>query len=194
MSPDIQSPPASTPSPAPAVGPTRWQRIAAYRWLLVLAVGVFVLDQVTKAWVIATLDYPTYPGSREAITVIPGFFHLVHVRNAGAAWSLFSGMSMMLTVLAAATLVAIYAWRRHLGLRQRAVQLSFGLLCGGIAGNLLDRLLHDGHVIDFLDVHFGSYVYPTFNVADCGICVGVILYLWQTLRTPVEDKPDVETR
>ena len=55
--------------------------------------------------------------------------------------------------------------------------------CGGITGNLLDRLLH-GHVIDFIDLHFGSYVYPTFNIADSGICVGVILYLWQSLRAP----------
>ena len=61
--------------------------------------------------------------------------------------------------------------------------MAFGLLCGGILGNLVDRLLH-GHVIDFLDFHFGSYVYPTFNVADSGICVGVILYIWHSLRHP----------
>ena len=60
-------------------------------------------------------------------------------------------------------------------------QIGFGLLCGGIAGNLLDRLRF-GHVIDFVDLHFGSYIYPTFNVADAGICVGVVLYLWHSLR------------
>jgi signal peptidase II len=86
-------------------------------------------------------------------------------------------------LLAVATLVAIYAWRRQLGLRLLPVQISFGLLCGGITGNLLDRLLH-GHVIDFLDFHFGSYVYPTFNVADSGICVGVVIYLLHSLRQP----------
>ena len=46
------------------------------------------------------------------------------------------------------------------------------------------------HVIDFIDLHFGSYIYPTFNIADCGICVGVALYLWHSLRTPaVKAKP-----
>jgi len=48
---------------------------------------------------------------------------------------------------------------------------------------LCDRLLH-GHVIDFIDLHFGSYIYPTFNVADSGICVGVIAYLLKSLRSP----------
>ncbi len=102
--------------------------------------------------------------------------------NTGAAWSLFTGKSVILAVLAGATLVAIFLWRHALGLRDRISQISFGLLCGGIAGNLLDRLLH-GHVIDFLDLHIGTYIYPTFNVADSGICVGVCLYLWHSLRT-----------
>jgi signal peptidase II len=56
---------------------------------------------------------------------------------------------------------------------------------GGIVGNLVDRLWH-GHVIDFLDFHFGSYIYPTFNVADCGICVGVVIYLWHSLKNPLQ--------
>jgi signal peptidase II len=90
---------------------------------------------------------------------------------------------VLLATLALATLVAIFFWRSALGLRDRLAQICFGLLCGGIVGNLTDRLLH-GHVIDFIDLHFGTYVYPTFNVADSGICVGVILYLWQSLRTP----------
>ena len=56
-----------------------------------------------------------------------------------------------------------------------------GCCAGGILGNLIDRLCH-GYVIDFLDFHFGSYVYPTFNLADSGIVCGVILYLGLNLR------------
>jgi signal peptidase II len=112
--------------------------------------------------------------------VVDGFFNLVNVGNTGAAWSLFSGRSTALALLAVATLIAIFAWRHQLGLRSRPVQISFGLLCGGILGNLLDRLFY-GHVIDFLDFHFGSYIYPTFNVADSGICVGVGIYLLYSL-------------
>lgn len=99
---------------------------------------------------------------------------------------MFSGQSVFLAILAAATLLAIFFWRHALGLRTRLSQIAFGLLCGGIAGNLIDRLLH-GHVIDFIDLHFGSYIYPTFNVADSAICIGVALYLWQSLRHPVQN-------
>ncbi len=187
-----------TPAPAPVsrdtlksiAGPaapaSRLRRILAYRVLLLLAGGVFVLDQATKLWIEARLPYGTY-GEPGAIPVIRGFFYLVHVGNTGAAWSLFSGNSSALAILAMATLLAIFLWRRQLGLRQAAVQVGFGLLCGGILGNLADRLTHHGHVIDFLDFHFGRYVYPTFNIADSAICVGVGLYLLHSLRTPEKE-------
>ena len=115
--------------------------------------------------------------------MIRGFLYLVHVGNTGAAWSMLTGRSVLLAALAAATLVGIFFWRRALGLQDRTAQVSFGLLCGGITGNLSDRLVY-GHVIDFLDFHFGSYAYPTFNVADSAICVGVLLYLIHSLRQP----------
>jgi signal peptidase II len=161
--------------------PSKIQRVSSYRMLLILALGVFVADQVSKAWIISRMAYPTYgPGSGE-ITVIPDFFNIVHVGNTGAAWSMFSGKSVMLASLAGATLVAIFVWRRALGLRDQVAQVAFGLLCGGIVGNLIDRL-HYHHVVDFIDLHFGTYTYPTFNIADSGICVGVILYIWHSLR------------
>jgi signal peptidase II len=159
------------------------QRIGRYRALLILALLVLIADQATKAWIISRMAYPTYgPGSGE-ITVIPDFFNIVHVGNTGAAWSMFSGRSVMLASLAGATLVAIFFWRRALGLHDKVAQVAFGLLCGGIVGNLIDRL-HYHHVVDFIDLHFGSYTYPTFNVADSGICVGVILYIWHSLKGP----------
>jgi signal peptidase II len=173
---------AKTPS-GPAA--PRLQRIHAYRWLWAIAVAVFLLDQITKTWINARMPLGTY-GPPGAITVIEDFFYLVHVGNTGAAWSMFTGKSAWLAGLALFTLIAIYFWRHSLGLRQRVVQVSFGLLCGGIVGNLVDRLIH-GHVIDFLDFHFGSYVYPTFNVADSGICVGVGLYMLHSLRSPPEE-------
>ena len=83
------------------------------------------------------------------------------------------------------TLVAIFFWRKHLGLHQTVPQICFGLLCGGTVGNLADRLRH-GHVTDFLDFHFGDYVFPTFNVADSAICVGVFSYILWSLQQPAE--------
>lgn len=167
--------------------PTRLQRLRAYRVLLVLWLVVFATDQLTKVWIVARLPYNplhTHDGWQD-VTIVPDFFYLIHVGNTGAAWSLFTGRRVMLAALALATLGAIFLWRRALGLRGRVVQVCFGLLCGGILGNLVDRLRH-GHVIDFLDFHFGSYIYPTFNVADSGICVGVFLYLLWSLRQPSE--------
>jgi signal peptidase II len=164
-----------------------FRRLRAYRWLLLLAALVLVLDQLTKAWITARVPYDPSGAGVGGITVIEGFFYLYDVGNTGAAWSMFTGASVVLAALAAATLAGIYFGRRALGLRELGAQLGFGLLCGGIAGNLIDRLRY-GHVIDFISLHFGSYPYPTFNVADSGICVGVILYLWHSLRQPKEDR------
>jgi signal peptidase II len=178
---DIKPSASDTPPAAPR--PALATRVGAYRLLWSVGLVVFALDQLSKIWISATLKFPTYWPEEGAITVINGFFHLVHVGNTGAAWSLFSGKSTLLALLAAVTLLGIFYGRRHLGLRVRQAQLAFGLLCGGIVGNFTDRLMH-GHVIDFLDFHFGSYIYPTFNIADAGICIGVILYLWHSCREP----------
>jgi signal peptidase II len=163
-----------------------FQRIRAYRLLWAIGLAVFVADQVTKLWVVRRIPFGhVLPhGGHGEIEVIRDFFYIIHVGNPGAAWSMFSGQGLLLAGLAVVTLVAIFFWRHALGLRDARSQVCFGLLCGGIVGNLLDRLLHR-HVIDFIDLHFGSsYIYPTFNVADSGICVGVILYLWQSLKAP----------
>jgi len=156
-------------------------RLLAYRRLWLIGAAVFALDQLTKYWINHRLPLGSYGAT--GLTVIPDFFYLVHVGNTGAAWSMFSGKSTGLALLAVGTLFAIYFWRDQLGLRQPTVQGTFGLLCGGIIGNLVDRLLH-GHVIDFVDLHFGNYTYPTFNVADSGICVGVFWYVLWSLRNP----------
>jgi signal peptidase II len=174
----------SPPSP-PAPPPALRTRIRAYRRLLGIALAVFALDQLTKLAIVAKVRFdPMHShGIGNDIEVIPGFFYSIHVGNTGAAWSMFSGRSVTLALLAGATLFAIYFWRHSLGLRHPLAQICFGLLCGGIVGNLVDRLVHK-HVIDFIDLHFGNYIYPTFNVADSGICIGVLLYLWQSLRNP----------
>ena len=158
-------------------------RFLKYWRLMAIAAAVLAADQASKAWIAARLPFNTYGDGAGAIRVVRGFLYIVHVGNTGAAWSILSGRSILLATLAAATLVAIFLGRRALGLAAPHAQGCFGLMCGGIAGNLADRLAR-GHVVDFLDFHFGSYVYPTFNVADSAICVGVALYAIYTLRSP----------
>jgi signal peptidase II len=101
---------------------------------------------------------------------------------------MFSGQSLGLALVALGALTAIFYWRHSLGLHHRSVQPCFGLLIGGILGNLVDRVRH-GHVIDFLDLHFGGYIYPTFNVADSAICVGVFWYVIWSLKQPTPTAP-----
>jgi len=172
------APHAPGPEPRPF-----WPRLLAYRMWILVGLLVLALDQLTKFWIVARLPYQTFSESGGAIPIVRGFLTLVHVGNTGAAWSMFSGMSVLLALLAVSTLVAIVIWRHTLGLRDRTTQVCFGLLCGGIAGNLVDRLIHH-HVVDFIDLYFArwDYHYPTFNVADSGICIGVILYLWHGFR------------
>lgn len=187
--PDASRPPAPAPEspPPPATPPPLAVRLRAYRTLWIIAATILALDQATKLWIVARIPYnPLHShGFGQDIEVIRGFFYIIHVGNTGAAWSMLSGQSLLLASLAVGTLIAIYFWRHSLGLRHRTAQVSFGLLCGGVVGNLIDRVVHK-HVIDFIDLHFGTYIYPTFNVADSGICVGVILYIWQSLRLPDE--------
>lgn len=169
-------------------------RVLSYSVLWVIALFVFTVDLFTKTWIVAKIPYQDNPANwppADSIPVIDGFFHLVHVGNTGAAWSLFEGKSSLLALLAGITLLGIFFWRHHLGLHARRVQIAFGLLCGGIVGNFFDRVMHD-HVIDFLDFHFGSYIYPTFNIADIGICIGVLLYLWHSFKEPAETPADGE--
>lgn len=143
---------------------------------------VFVVDRVTKLWIQSLLPYGAY-AKKGGIEVIPDFFYLIHVGNTGGAWSILSGRSTLLGIVGLAVLLAVFFWRRELALRDPFPQLCFGLFIGGSIGNIVDRF-RLGYVTDFLDFHFGDYIYPTFNVADAGICVGVFGYVIWSLRQP----------
>lgn len=165
--------------------------IHAYRLLLSLALVVLLLDQLTKFIIVETLPEGTYflGSDKPPVTVIPGFFYIVHITNTGAAWGMFDGYTQVLGILGLVALYLIYHYRHALGLKRPVLQVAFGLLVGGIIGNLIDRFAY-GHVVDFLDFHFGSYRYPSFNVADSGITVGVFLYVIVTLIDAWKEKND----
>ena len=130
------------------------------------------------------LDSYFYPHDEHVIEVIRNFFYIVHIGNEGAAWGMFAGHGEVLALFALVALAAIYKFRHSLELYRIPMQFAFGLLIGGVLGNLVDRLVH-GHVIDFLDFHFPFTIpwvlptgrYPSFNVADCGIVIGVFTYI-----------------
>ncbi|NCG08615.1 MAG: signal peptidase II [Verrucomicrobia bacterium] len=144
---------------------------------------VFLLDQLTKLWIVSRLPIDSYHHGN-SIEIVPDFFYLVHIGNRGAAWGIMEGQGLFLAIAALVALGALFYFRKSLELYRHSHQWVFGLISGGILGNLLDRLLH-GHVIDFLDFHLPfsiPYVleggrYPAFNIADSGIVVGVFTYL-----------------
>ena len=90
---------------------------------------------------------------------------------------MLSGQSWLLITISLGVLLFLAIKGRMDLMRTRFTQILYGLLLGGIAGNLADRVRF-GWVTDFLDFQFGSYHYPSFNTADAAICVGAILYIW----------------
>ena len=141
---------------------------------LLVALFVIALDQVSKEWVRGAFSL------HETIPLIPHFFSLTYVRNTGAAWGIFSGQNLALSLLAFVMLVALVLFRRKILPPGKPHRIALGLLCGGIVGNLFDRLRLD-YVVDFLDFHFRGAHFPAFNVADSAICVGVGIYILGSL-------------
>jgi len=142
------------------------------------AASVLILDQVTKLWIRANLEIgdSVFEWGIFAIVRIPP--------NAGAAFGLFKDMSLLLTIVAAAMaslLIAapILLRRRASWLNNRLTRLSFGLVLGGTLGNLFDRIQPSlGGVTDFIQVGW----WPTFNIADSAISVGVAIFIFYVFR------------
>lgn len=153
------------------------------RRIALIALGIVILDQFTKGLVLRLLGY-----AQEKI-IVDGFFKFVHWQNTGAAWSLFRGNNYLLAGVALLALVVLFLSRHHFESRTVLGQVAFGLIFGGIVGNLIDRL-YRGHVIDFLYFYVqqrggGDIGFPAFNVADSAICTGVgliFLITWKNER------------
>jgi len=150
-------------------GPSIWP------WLGI-AVAVVVLDQITKTLITRSFQL------HELKTITP-FFDLVRAHNTGAAFSFLAGASgwqrwFFIGLGAVATVFIVWLLARHSG--QRLFCWALALILGGAVGNVVDRILH-GHVVDFIQVHWGSAYFPSFNVADSAISVGAVLLILDEL-------------
>ena len=145
---------------------------------LIVALLVAGCDQLAKLAIIA-LFAGRPPGS--TIRVAP-FFNLLMTRNAGITFGLFNNgataNSLLFSLLALIVVAILINWLRRAGTVYLAV--AIGLIIGGAAGNVIDRLL-EGSVVDFLDFHVGSWHWPAFNIADSAICLGVVAMLLEGL-------------
>lgn len=144
--------------------------------VLLLSIAIIVLDQITKTLVALKFHLS------ESIVLIPGFFSLTYVRNTGAAWGMLGGWNGVLVALSAVVLVLLIVFRRSFLTDSLIHRLSLGLMLGGIAGNLFDRIRFQ-YVVDFLDFYWTTHHFPAFNVADAAICVGVALYMISSFFT-----------
>ena len=149
------------------------------RSISVLAAAILVADQITKWWALHGLRFG------EAVPVISGFFSLTLVMNPGLAFGMLAGvpetfrwMVGLLSIGAVVILAVIAA--RLLPTGGPWTRLALGLIFGGAAGNLIDRLRF-GAVVDYLDFYWGAYHWPAFNVADSAITVGVTILAFRML-------------
>jgi signal peptidase II len=178
--------PASVTLPPSTPGAAAPARAAWVPWFLPALAGVLILDQASKWWLQSqVLTFGPYEGFPPDW---PQWLQWHH--NPGVAWSMLSGMPwlvVLLTVVLVPVLGVVW-WRafRHLG---RIENLAFGCVMGGAIGNLIDRLLSAAGVLrgvrDFIHVDLGFWPcnpWPTFNIADAGLCVGFALIIACSLR------------
>ena len=147
------------------------------RRLSLVSLAVLVCDLISKAIVLRSL------APREgAIRVLGDHVRLIYVRNAGSAFSLFHGGRIFFIAFSVVSILLILAIARSPRGRTPAYALALGLVLGGALGNLVDRIAY-GSVIDWIDIGVGSHRWPTFNVADIGVSVGVCLLAILLLRS-----------
>lgn len=143
-------------------------------WPGVVSLVVLALDHLTKFLVYA--NWPV-PGENELV-VIPGFFSLVHVRNRGAAWGIFAQHTWLLAVISLLAALLVGVFFKKFSENKPVPAIAYGVLLGGIVGNLIDRAFFPAGVVDFLDFHWGNASHwPAFNVADSAITCSVIFLL-----------------
>ena len=165
-------------------------RVGRSFYLLITAAAL-ILDRLTKWQVQRRIEL------HDGITIIPGFFRLIHLENPGAAFGFFSqtptplklGLLITLSIVALVP-VSVLLWRSSRALSSTSVGLA--LILGGAIGNLWDRLLHH-RVTDFLLFYYRQYEWPAFNFADSAIVVGATLLVVDLLfnNAPPEPPPNV---
>jgi signal peptidase II len=129
--------------------------------------GLFILDILTKQWAAI---------SQVNIEIIPSFFFLSYSRNTGAAWSILAGNQVILAIISLGVGVGFgYYYLKNYNKFSFYNHLGISFFLSGTWGNFIDRAFFPEGVIDFLSFRFGSYIFPTFNVADSALTIGVII-------------------
>ena len=152
-----------------------------------LTLAVLVLDYATKWLARMRLE------AGQGIVVIPGYLRISYVSNTGVAFGLFRDLDSpwkphILAVMAIIAVIVILVYSFRMPSSRVLLQIALAIIMGGILGNFIDRVLH-GYVVDFIEFHIGDVFYwPTFNVADTAITVGIGLLLIDAVKNPEPDE------
>ena len=142
--------------------------------IIIISLITLIIDQIIKFLLINNINF------NEEINIINDFFSITLVLNEGAAFSMFSGMQFILIMVAITLLFFIYnCFIKNVNLLKHEI-IVFGILIGGIVGNLIDRIIHNG-VIDYLDFNILGYNAPIFNFADICIVMTMLILLIKEL-------------
>ena len=165
---------AGTPSDGdagPAETPDTWSGPSIGRWIAfaAIALGVLVVDQVSKAWVTGTLDIG------EGLELLGEWLRVVHWRNSGALFGLLPQSAPIFAVVSLGVVALIVLYHRRAG-RGYLTTVALALLLGGAIGNLIDRLRF-GSVVDFVDMGIGQWRFYTYNAADAAITTAILLLI-----------------
>lgn len=142
--------------------------------ILICASIALAIDQITK--MIASI----YLTINQEVVIIPNFFSLTLCHNEGAAWGILNNASWLIIICTIIAIFIIYHFIYCFKKNNRN-NIAFGLLYGGLAGNLIDRIIFN-YVRDFFDFYLFGYNYPVFNIADICIVIGVILFIYAVIK------------
>lgn len=141
---------------------------------LIIIAAILALDLSSKMIVQTTLEL------HKQIPIIQNFFYLNYVKNTGAAWSIFSGKTSILTFVSLAGIILFTVMYKKTPKNDKVEQILLAVIIAGTAGNFVDRAML-GYVRDFLDFYIFGYDFPIFNVADMALCIGIGLLFLKTL-------------
>ena len=144
----------------------------------IIALTLFIIDQLSKSLI------STYLKLNESILIIKDFFYIRYINNHGASFGMLSNSKLLLIILSIIAIIIILRYMNSFK-KNKINMIGFGLVLGGILGNLSDRILF-GYVKDFLDFVIFNYNFPVFNLADIFIVIGVVILIISILRG--EDK------
>ena len=147
---------------------------------LIVSIIALILDQITKIIIESMINL------NNSITIIKKVLYLSPCHNYGVAWSMLNNQRWIIIIISLIALYVLFKFSKSFKNNTRN-NIAFGLIIGGLAGNLIDRIIL-GYVRDFIDIIIIKYDYPVFNIADTAIVIGVILLVYAIFKGEDQDE------